>query len=319
MTQPTLTEPTYFTVVGDFRAILGYDDTREYDPNVTPISGDVTFTPMVLAGDVIRATTATPRPIGYVPLPVTGVIDPADGRVKLINQLDGQPSVPVRLLADSPLLELASPLYYRVTFSSIKLGTKRGGSITGFTFQAPNRPDAEINLITVMRRAGQPASGVLKVAPGAVRLLDDGRVQFSFAGVDIPDPLDLTVLGVGGGGSATWASLTGKPVVIAAGGSKQAAADVIDAVRGSKPGLKLWTGTVDQYDAIPVPDPNTMYLVVGDTPRSVDPAASVKVAVPDSSTAAGEPGQWAASDTHLYFYTGDGETHAWRRSAAETW
>ncbi len=261
-----MTQPTYFTVVGDFRAILGYNDAREYDPKVAPISGEVTFTPMVLAGDVIRATTATPRPIGYVPLPVTGVIDPADGRVKLVAQEEGQPLIPVRLLADSPLLELESPLYYRVTFSNIKLSSKKGGSITGFAFQAPNRPDAEINLITVMRRAGQPASGVLKVAPGAVRLLDDGRVQFSFAGVDIPDPLDLTVLGGGGngGGFVSWASLTGKPVVVAAGDSEQAAADVIDAVRGSRPGLKLWTGTADEYEAISAPDPDTMYLVVGD-------------------------------------------------------
>ncbi len=257
-----MTQPIYFTVTGDFRAIVGFGQPRQvYDPEIVPISGNVTFIPKLKTGDIIRATTAVPRPIGYVPTPVIAVIDPADGRVKMREGLDEDDKpvlVPVRLLADSPLLELKQPLFYEVAFGNIKFGGKPG-AITGFAFQAPNRADAEINLITIMREPGQLASGITKIAPGAVRLLDDGRVQFSFAGVDIPDPLVLDV--TSGGGGSSWGTLPGKPVVIAAGVTQQAAADVITAVRGSRTGLVLWTGTAAEFAAVAVKDSNTLYVV----------------------------------------------------------
>ncbi len=44
-----------------------------------------------------------------------------------------------------------------------------------------------------------------------------------------------------------------------------------------------------------------------------------KVAVPANSTSAGKPGQWAASSTYHYAYTGDGTTHSWVRSSVASW
>jgi hypothetical protein len=211
MTQPN--RPIYFTVTGDFRAIVGFGQTRlAYDPEVVPISGTVTFTPMLRGGDIIRATTAVPRPIGYVPATVEALIDPADGRVKMLESVDDDADpvlVPVRLLADSPLLELKTPLFYSVSFRNIRFG-RRPASITGFTFQAANAADVEINLITVMRQPGQPASGITKIAPGAVRIEDD-KLVFSFSGVDIPDPVSLAGLGLGTGGGGGGVGPPGPP------------------------------------------------------------------------------------------------------------
>lgn len=44
-----------------------------------------------------------------------------------------------------------------------------------------------------------------------------------------------------------------------------------------------------------------------------------KVGIPANATAAGAPGQWAASSTFFYVYTGDGTTHSWSRVAIATW
>lgn len=276
---PNLVKPTYFTVVGDFRAVVPhFQGDGTFDPALSPVTGTITFTPVVLQGDVLLAVNADPRPLGIVAAPISGIID-SDGRVKLYPEFaapidpaadpeqrvardGGYEYEPVRLLADTPLLQLKSDLYYRVTFSGIKF-RGRAGQINPFVFQAP-KSDVELNLISVARQPGQPASGQTVVRPTGVRVDDDGNVVFQFNGVDIPDPLPLGGIGGGGGGVSTWASLAGKPLVIAAGGSEQAAADVIDAVRGSRPGLKVWTGTADEYEAIAVPDPDTVYLVVGD-------------------------------------------------------
>lgn len=257
-------KPTWFTVSGDFRAVVADTVTdTDHDPDLIPITATVTFTPVLANGDLILATQADPRPTGYLAAPIVAIIDSVDGRLKMRPKSDDGVAefTPVRLLADSPLLELKTPLFYRVTFSNVRLGGKPS-TINQFTFQAPNADGVELNLITVMRQPGQPPSGITKIAPGAVRLLEDGRVQFSFAGVDIPEPLDLTIFGGGGGGTASWASLSGKPAVIAAGANVQAAADAIDAVRGSRPGLKVWTGSAAQYAALAVKDPDTLYAVI---------------------------------------------------------
>jgi hypothetical protein len=249
--------PTYFTVIGDFKAIVA--DTEldsDHDPDLAPITAKILFTPMLATGDVILATHAQPRPTGFVPVPIQGVID-TDGRVKLRRRADDGASefTPVRLLADTELLELKTPLFYRVTFTEVKFNGKPG-IIAPFVFQAPNA-DVQLNLITVMRQPGQPASGIVKIAPGRVRLLNDGRLQFSFAGVDIPDPVELDI----GGGVSSWDDLEDKPKVIAAGDTAQDAADVIHAVRAPFPGMQIWTGTEAEYLAIPVKNPNTLYAV----------------------------------------------------------
>lgn len=245
------TKPTFFTVVGDFRAVVPhFQGDGSFDSHLAPVTGTITFTPVVLVGDVMLAVDADPRPLGIVAAPISGVID-TDGRVKLypepavgvdpaaepgLARDGGYEYEPVRLLADTPLLQLKSNLFYRVTFSGIKF-RGRAGTISPFTFQAP-KSDIELNLIRVARQPGQPASGQTVVRPTGVRVDDDGNVVFQFNGVDIPDPLPLTIQGGGGG-----------------------VADP-NAVTGSVPGLKLWTGTAAQYAAL-TPDPKTIYLVVG--------------------------------------------------------
>ena len=182
----------YFTVAGDFRSVSA-DATSDadHDPELLAISGVITFTPLVASGDVLLAVGASPRPTGYVPVPISGIIDPADGRVKLRPKSDnpGEPFAPIRLLADDPILQLKSPLFYRVSFSGIKFGATPG-TIAAFTFQAP-RADVTVNLISVMRQPGQIAAGVTKIAPGTVRL-EGGLIQFGFDGEDIPDGIPFT-------------------------------------------------------------------------------------------------------------------------------
>jgi hypothetical protein len=187
-----MTEPTYFTVVGDFRAFIA-DGTADGDanPDSSAISATVTFKPLVNSGDVILATDATPRPTGFIPAPVVATIG-TDGRLKLRTTANGDyPFTPVRLLANSPLLELDSPLFYTVSFTAVTYGGI-SGSISPFTFEAPDA-DIELNLIEVFRQPGQPATGITKIAPGGVRL-DGTDLVFSFDGSDIPSPVSLAGL-----------------------------------------------------------------------------------------------------------------------------
>lgn len=226
-----MTTPTYFTVVADFKSVVvDLASDVDPDPQLGPVTAKVTFTPVLANGDVILATNATPRPTIFVPAPIVARID-TDGRLKLRVEPDGDrdnfanlaafpatgntakvyfaidtqtfyrwdsgssqyiedyPYAQVRLLADTPLLELASDLYYRVAFSEV-VYNGAPGYISPFTFQAPTS-DTELNLVEVARVPGQPASGITKIAPGAVRA-EDGNLIFSFGGVDLAEPVPYT-------------------------------------------------------------------------------------------------------------------------------
>lgn len=50
-----------------------------------------------------------------------------------------------------------------------------------------------------------------------------------------------------------------------------------------------------------------------------DAAVAIRVAVPSSGTATGAVGNYAVGGGYVYFYTGDGTTHSWVRSAATAW
>ena len=191
-----MTSPEFFTVTADFAALVEDASTDpDYDPQVAPVQGTVTFTPVVESGDIILATQMSPRPTGLVPAAITAIVD-SDGRLKLRTATDeggsGFTFAPVRLMADTALLELDSPLYYSVSFSGMTFNG-RPARITGFTFQAPNA-DVEVNLIEVARAPGVPADGVTKIAPTGVRYDLDGdpSMIFTFGGVDIPEPLPLS-------------------------------------------------------------------------------------------------------------------------------
>ena len=232
----TPTAPTYFTVVADYKSVVvDILSDPDFDPQLGPISARVTFTPIIDEGSVLAATTALPRPTGFIAAPIVGRID-TDGKLKLRVDPDGvrldlasrsafPPSgvigriyhaidnstywqwtgtkyietysyTPIRLLANTALLELSGPLFYRVEFSEVVLNGKPG-VINPFTFQAPTS-DIELNLIGVGNAPGQPASGITKIAPGGVRLNSSGQIVFTFGGVDIPDPLTLTTTSVAG-------------------------------------------------------------------------------------------------------------------------
>ena len=229
-----MTAPTFFTVVADYKSVVvDLASDVDADPQLGPITAKVTFTPVLAKGDVILATNASPRPTGYIGAPIVARID-TDGRLKLRVEPDGDrddfataaefpetgsaakvywaideqtfyrwngadyvetyPYAAVRLLADTALLELDSDLYYRVTFSEVVFNGA-SGYISPFVFQAPTS-DVELNLIEVTPVPGELASGQTKIAPGAVRLNGDSEVVFSFAGVDIPEPLPVVIPGI---------------------------------------------------------------------------------------------------------------------------
>jgi hypothetical protein len=223
--------PEFFTVVGDFKpVVVDLPTDPDADPQLGSLSATVTFTPMINDGDVILATDADPRPTGFIAAPIVAKID-TDGILKLRVDPDGIRTnaanvaafpgtgsitrvyfaqdtskfyrwngsgyaetysyTPVRLLANTPLLELDGPLYYKVTFTNV-VYNRRPGLINSFTFEAPTNDDQVLNLIEVFRQPGVLAGGITKIAPGGVRIVD-GKLQFSFGGVDIPDAVDINI------------------------------------------------------------------------------------------------------------------------------
>ena len=212
-----MTSPVYFTVEADFKAFIeDVSSDSDYDPQVVPISATVTFTPLINAGDVVLATNASPRPTGFIPAPITAIIDSADGRLKMRTGTDagatGFSFAPVRLLGSSALLELDGPLEYSVRFSEVVFSNGRRGTIASFNFEAPNS-DTVLNLIEVARVPGQPQSGITKIAPGGVRL-EDGDVIFSFAGLDIPESIPFSPIFTSD--EITDLTATGQAVITAA-------------------------------------------------------------------------------------------------------
>jgi hypothetical protein len=182
-----VTAPAYFTVTADYRAVVADLTTDlNADPEIQPLSAIVTFKPLIRDGDAIIAADASPRPTGFVPAPIAGKIN-TSGRLCLRDVPDGTrqnvanqaalpgtgdptkyyvaldtnthyrwtgsayveipPYQPVRLLANSPLLDLDA-LWYQVTFSQV-VYNGRAGKLKGFTFEAPSY-DTEVSLIGVM-------------------------------------------------------------------------------------------------------------------------------------------------------------------------
>jgi hypothetical protein len=158
---------TYFTVTGTFLAALKdsvYD--VDNDPELTPMCGTVTFTPVINSGDSIPAGTLTP-PANLFLVPVKAQLRSG---VITCNGATG-----VKLVANTAVLGLSGNLYYRVDFYD---GLTAGGRVypaDTFTFQAPTTATT-VDLVTVTPLPGSPAVGdvhpVLSVAgkTGAVVL-----------------------------------------------------------------------------------------------------------------------------------------------------
>jgi hypothetical protein len=203
-TAPSPTKPTFFTVIADYKPIVvDLISDPDFDPELGPITAKVTFQPLLADGTVIHATKALPRPTGFIAAPIVGRID-VDGQLKLRVEPDGTrqdlanraafPAIgkagvayhaiaektywiwdgkayvssysytPIRLLADTPLLELSSPLFYQVSFTDVVFNGLPG-TINSFTFQAPTS-DTVIDLITVPTAVGSAASSVVMIPIG---------------------------------------------------------------------------------------------------------------------------------------------------------
>jgi hypothetical protein len=171
----------------------------DYNPGVAGITATVVLTPRLRAGELIHAHTASP-PTGFLPLPVVAMID-SDGLLKLRTSPDNGAApvqgvdklrhriaadsrrpeplwqhmaagtaeyAPVKLLGNSPALELETPLYYDFSFSNVKIeGQPSNYSITGGTFEAPSDPDAVIDLLDWMPLPSGPnATGIIRGPAG---------------------------------------------------------------------------------------------------------------------------------------------------------
>lgn len=239
-----MTAPVYFTVHADLRAVVGDLSTDlNADPELQPVSATVTFKPMIRDGDIIRGADALPRPTGFVPAPITARIN-TTGRLCLREVPDGTqvnvataaalpttgdptkfykatstgvhyrwtgssyveipPFQPVRLLANSPLLELDA-LFYQVSWSQVVFNG-RAGRLKGFTFEAPSF-DTEVSLIDVMPAPGQ-TGGVGINAPMLLTAYfnNDGDLVFVNADGTVLNPIDPPdgVLAFTDNGDSTW-------------------------------------------------------------------------------------------------------------------
>jgi hypothetical protein len=194
---PANADLTFFAVTCHLAPLVADTSTdSDYNPGVAGITATVVLTPRLKAGELIHAHTASP-PTGFLPLPVVAMID-TDGLLKLRTTPDAGavpvqgvdrlrhriaadtrrplPPVevgtadyaPVKLLGNSPALELESPLYYDFTFSNVKIdGQPSTYSITGGTFEAPSDPDEVIDLLDWMPLPSGPnATGIIRGPAG---------------------------------------------------------------------------------------------------------------------------------------------------------
>ena len=225
-----MTQPTFFTVTADYRSVLADTEIDlDADGQIAPISAVVTFKPVLRDGDAIRAMNASPRPIAYVPAPVVAKLG-TDGRLKLRDDPDGTrvivatyanlpgtgnaanyyrvtatglhyrwngsgydeipPYQPVKLLANTNLLNLDFALYYTVTFSQV-IYNGRVGKLRGFTFEAPSF-DTEVSLIEVMPEPGDTGGrGINAPMLLSAYFNEDGELVFVNADNTVLDPVDV--------------------------------------------------------------------------------------------------------------------------------
>jgi hypothetical protein len=143
---------TYFTVSGTFFAALK-DSVYDVDtnPELTPMSGSVTFTPLIDHGDSLPAPTLTP-PANLWLGPVKAAIKSG---VITINGVAG-----VKLVANTAVLGLSGDLFYRVEFPEGLVGGGTKFFPDSFVFTAPTSTST-IDLVNVTPVPGQPAVGII--------------------------------------------------------------------------------------------------------------------------------------------------------------
>lgn len=229
---PDNANPVFFTVTCHLAPIVAdYSSDADYDPDIARIDAVVTLTPKLNAGTLIHAHEASP-PTGFLPMVVTAMID--DGYLKLRTKpdvgavtypapIDGlrhriaadtgrevedravYTYAPVRLLGNSPGLELETPLWYDFSFSNIKIDGKASNvTITGGTFEAPTE-DTVIDLLDWMPLPGGPnATAIIRgpagpegpAGPAGPATIEVGQTITGAAGTD------AAVTNVGAGNQA---------------------------------------------------------------------------------------------------------------------
>lgn len=140
-----------FTVEYDLLASLTDSADMGADADVVPLTGTITFTPVLSDTRAVLAPGYDPRPAGFKIRPFVGVVD-TDGQLKASKG----GAVGVRLWANDPVLEL-DQLTYRVSFDvSTTLGQKV--PIEDGFFEALST-DGTLNLADVLTSTGSPSIG----------------------------------------------------------------------------------------------------------------------------------------------------------------
>lgn len=176
---------TNFTVEYDLLALAPDSLDMGADVDLVALIGEVDFIAQFSDSKAIQAPTYDPRPTGFKVLKFTGYLD-TDGRLKSARS----GAIGVRLPALDPTYGI-DRLVYRVEFRLTTPVGQRVNVDPGY-LEAPDS-DITVNLATELATTGSAASPVNRIAPGAVRMVD-GKLQFSYAGVDIPDAVDLPLL-----------------------------------------------------------------------------------------------------------------------------
>lgn len=201
---------TFFTATGIYLAAVKdslYD--VDNDPELTPMSGTVTFTPLIDNGDSLPAPTLTPP----ANLWLASVKATIKSGVITTNGVPG-----VKLVANTAVLGLDGDLFYRVDFYDGLLAGGKTYHPDSYTFQAPETATT-IDLVDVAPAAGSP---VVPIPRNITYEVDgDDEVTFYVNGVAAGDPIALP--------GSVWSAIVGKPAVIAAGADAAAARAAISA------------------------------------------------------------------------------------------
>jgi hypothetical protein len=190
---------TYFQVLGTYLAALKdslYD--VDNDPELTPMSGAVTFTPLIDTGDLIPTPTLSP--------PANLQLAPVKAQIKSgVITTNGVPGV--KLVANTAVLGLSGNLFYRVDFYDGLLAGGKTFHPDSFTFQAPLTATT-VDLVEVTPLPGSPAIGnVLPVVSvggktGAIILTADDVSDFGVTGKSLARSANQT---------AAWTALGSVP------------------------------------------------------------------------------------------------------------